>query len=194
MNLLLDKDKKEAFSKSIAGSDMSFTELIDAIKDKKVDRLTGRKNGLSILTSGTETVDLGNNKTIPDYAFPYLKCKKLVMNKVTSVGQFAFASASFEEVEFKKIESIKDYAFQNNITLTKLVFPSSLTDIGYEAFQNCTALATVTFVSKPTKLENYIFNNCLSLTDIYVPWKVGELQANAFWGCSAVVHYESTTS
>ncbi len=108
---------------------------------------------------------------------------------LTSIGSFAFSNYNYvdktpEELEFddstaskawplgdntitkviipEGVERIDSYAFAMLTALEEVVLPSTLTDIAYGAFYNCTSLKTITFSGENNlKLINKsAFENC----------------------------------
>ena len=56
-----------------------------------------------------------------------------------------------------------------SLTLTRIIIPDSVTEVGWEAFARCTALETVTFGVGIKKIEADTFEGCTSLKTINVP-------------------------
>ncbi len=65
------------------------------------------------------------------------------------------------------VVTIYDDAFRDNVHLTSLVMPDSVTYIGPSAFDDCTSLVSVT-VSKGLKTLYPAFDGCTSLENIYL--------------------------
>ncbi len=63
-------------------------------------------------------------------------------------------------------------------------FNQTLTDIGLEAFRNCSGLTSVTFGSGVTTIGEAAFRNCTGLTSIVIPDNVTTLAKMCFFGCS----------
>ena len=61
----------------------------------------------------------------------------------------------------------------------------NVTEIGYGAFQNCTALKTVNIPTSVTAIDSYAFARCTSLTNISIIG-VENISYNAFAGCSSL--------
>ena len=84
------------------------------------------------------------------------------------------------------VTAIGSSAFANQILVTSITVPSSVTSIGNGAFSDCTSLETV-FIERAsfqgiTTLGLNAFASCSSLIDIYVP------------GSSSVTAYKSATN
>jgi len=83
------------------------------------------------------------------------------------------------------IISIGDNLFSST-AITSITIPASVTSIGYQAFSNCTSLATVTFAegSQLETIGGYVFANCTSLTSITIPVNVTSIGEAAFVACT----------
>ena len=74
------------------------------------------------------------------------------------------------------------FTFGNNKTLEKVTWPSTVTEIPDNMFQNCSNLKTVENVRKVTSISSNAFWNCNNLIEL----NLGscEISANAFFCCS----------
>lgn len=70
------------------------------------------------------------------------------------------------------VTEIADNAFKNNYGafagLKSVTFPSTLNDIGYQAFLDCSGLTSVTIPAGVRTISSYAFYNCSGLTSITV--------------------------
>ena len=96
---------------------------------------------------------------------------------------------------------------------TIVIIPKSITDIGYNAFENCNRITTIIIPDSITKIQSFAFNNCSnlesislpdgiveigygafnecsSLESITIPDSVEEIGARAFYGCTELTHVE----
>ncbi len=155
--------------------------------------------------------------------------------RLTSIGTFAFSNFDYvpksdEEMAFddattskqwyigdntitkvvipEGVERIDAYAFANLTALTEIELPSTLTDIAYGAFYNCTNLKKITFTGENNlklinksafencNLEgtldlprayvigNYAFAGNANLKGIHLPETLQSVGAYAFAGCA----------
>ncbi len=82
------------------------------------------------------------------------------------------------------ITSIGDECFRNLLNVTKVTFPSSLTEIGKRAFLY-TSLEAVNFPSGLTYIGKEAFCNLSSLTGkLILPDNIAEIDEAAFYGCT----------
>ena len=120
---------------------------------------------------------------------------------VTSIGAFSFIGTKIKTVEFPKVNSIGNYAFNFCSSLTSVSFPmattigggaftgcSSLTSVSFpmattiDAFRYCSSLTSVSF-PMATTIGGYAFSNCTSLTSVSFP-EATIIQDRAFSDCS----------
>lgn len=124
-----------------------------------------------------------------------------IPDSVTSIGNYAFENCdSLEKVYISDVASwcnilFYDYdsnplyyaekLYLNNILVTNLVIPDSVTSIGNYAFENCISLEYVTIPDSVTSIGSNAFENCDSLTSVTLPDSVTSVGSNAFKNCDA---------
>ena len=64
--------------------------------------------------------------------------------------------------------------------------PASVTQIGEDAFQGCTSLASITLPASVTQIGGYAFYYCTSLASITLPESVTQIGGGAFYGCASL--------
>ena len=74
-----------------------------------------------------------------------------------------------EEIGGCPVTYIADTAFEGNLTLEKVILPSSLEGIGWFAFRGCIALCEVQAPSSIAKIEYGAFENCNAKLTIVCP-------------------------
>ncbi len=79
-------------------------------------------------------------------------------------------------------------AFTGCRSLTSITIPSSVTEIGYMAFNSCPALSSITFEegSRLATIGDQAFNDCYALTSIEFPASLTSLGDFAFIDCTAL--------
>jgi hypothetical protein len=72
--------------------------------------------------------------------------------------------------------------------------PSSVKNIEYGAFRDCTALTSVTLQNGLQSIEESAFQNCTSLTSVEIPSSVTRIGMRAFHGCTSLKSVEIPSS
>ena len=85
------------------------------------------------------------------------------------------------------VTSIGDYAFYGCSGLTSLTIPNSVISIGDYAFYGCSGLTSLNIGDSVTLIGNSAFRNCSGLTSVTVPNSVTSIGGSAFIGCSSLV-------
>ena len=115
------------------------------------------------------------------------------------------------------VKTIGDLAFYGCESLTEIVLPDGLTEIGrevftksglksinipstvkkigYSAFRRCKSLTEIVLPDGIEYIGNYAFEECTSLTEIVIPAAVKELGIEVFIRCENLtsVYYEGTS-
>ena len=81
------------------------------------------------------------------------------------------------------VKEIGNYAFNGCTNLTSVTIPNSVTTIGSNAFDGCTALTNITLPDGITAIRTNAFANS-GLTSVEIPASVTGVASNAFAGCS----------
>lgn len=79
---------------------------------------------------------------------------------------------------------VADRAFEDNTTITGVVFGDGVTSIGDDAFRECRFITNVTFISSPYSIGEWAFYRCAKLTDIVLKEGVETIGEYAFAECS----------
>ncbi|MDR1458989.1 MAG: leucine-rich repeat protein, partial [Bacteroidales bacterium] len=77
-------------------------------------------------------------------------------------------------------------AFYNCSGLTSVTIPNSVTTIGEWAFYNCSGLTSVTIPHSVTTIGAGAFYYCIGLTSVTIPNSVTTIGNNAFYSCSGL--------
>ncbi len=119
----------------------------------------------------------------------------IISNKVTNIIYKAFYNkSSITDVVIP--QSVKNIGYGTSNTnygafgscsnLTKVFIPNSVTSIGSSAFSACRGLTSVTIGSGVTSIGEWAFSDCSSLTNITIPDSVTSISSSAFYGCSGL--------
>ncbi len=149
-------------------------------------------------------------KSISDNAFYGVsKIKSVeIPNSVTSVGAYAFEGCSslkdvklsesmtiinvymlcgtaIERIDIpESVTEIKNSAFQYCASLDSVICPSSLKNIGNNAFYNCSSLKSIELNEGLTAIGDCAFQECKALTEITLPSSLTSCVNHPFYGCS----------
>lgn len=80
----------------------------------------------------------------------------------------------------------KDYSGVKN-NMTRVLLPTGLTNIGYQAFSGCRNLASVNIPSSVNHIDVSAFYGCTSLTTITIPGSVQTIDYEAFKNCTGLL-------
>jgi len=81
------------------------------------------------------------------------------------------------------VKKIGDAAFEENLYLTEILLPDSLSEIGYNAFIASGSLLTLTIPRNITYLDDSMILWCNTLTDLYIPDTVIDYSCFCCHGC-----------
>ena len=94
-----------------------------------------------------------------------------IPSTVTTIDQYAFQNTNIEQITFERAscKAINSYAFSDS-SIKIIEFPTSLTSIGNNAFENCINIEEIDLSNTQiTSISNYCFYNCSSLSIFTVP-------------------------
>ena len=88
-------------------------------------------------------------------------------------------------VEIKRgTKIIADSAFSGCTSLTNIIIPNSVMNVGYFAFKDCTSLTNIIIPNSVTNVGCFAFKDCASLTSVTIPSSITSIDNGAFIGCS----------
>ena len=154
--------------------------------------------------TGLTSVTIPNSVTsIGEKAFYY--CTGLtsvtIGNNVTSIGEWAFGGcsgltkvnimdiAAWCNIAFSNYGNPLSYAqhlYVNDVEVTDLVIPNSVTFISGRAFSGCSGLTTVTIPNSVTNIGKEAFDGCTGLTSVTIPNSVTSIGEKAFYYCTGL--------
>ena len=99
----------------------------------------------------------------------------------------AFYGSSLTSVIIpKNVQEIGYAAFQYCYSLTSVTLGDNVMDIDDNAFQFCNHLTTLTIPNSVESIGNYAFSTCYNLTALTIPKSVNFIGGGAFQNCSAL--------
>jgi len=81
------------------------------------------------------------------------------------------------------VKSIGDHAFSGKTIITSVTMPSSVTNIGYQAF-NSSGITNIVVPSSVKKIGGYVFGGCSSLRSATLSTNISEISEAMFYGCT----------
>ena len=100
------------------------------------------------------------------------------------------SSVTYNGIKYS-VTSIGSNAFQNCSALTSITIPNSVTSIGDWAFYHCSGLTSVTIPNSVTSIGESAFEGCRGLTSVTIPSSVTSIGRYAFSGCSGLTSVKS---
>ena len=86
-----------------------------------------------------------------------------------------------------------DEVFRSCNSLKKVILPSSLTFLGYYAFNECANLEEVVIPDGLTNIEHRAFFNCRKLSKVNIPSSVTNFSSQIFYGCTSLKAIDLST-
>jgi hypothetical protein len=80
------------------------------------------------------------------------------------------------------VTKVGDSAFFQNLSLTSVTIPDTVTSIGVQAFAGC-LFKSFTIPDSVVSIEDFAFDECINLADIRFPDSVATIGASAFGDC-----------
>ena len=130
----------------------------------------------------------------PDYNYYLDDDEKAVITLYKGTDTQVEIPSAFDDIPVK---SVGTEAFANNTSVTSVTIPGSVTAIGNNAFNGCSALETVTiaagngYYSDFASIGDYAFRDCTSLATVSTPnlrtLTIGE---GAFYNCTDITRLD----
>ena len=93
-------------------------------------------------------------------------------------------------IEGVDVIAIKDYCFENCLSLKTLVLPDQVKSLGEGAFNRCLNLESVTLSAKIHVLRDHTFANCVNLKAIIIPFGIQKIEKECFRDNFSLRHIE----
>lgn len=124
-------------------------------------------------------------------AFEYTSLTSIDLSNCKYVGGFD-SSKNLKTVILKACNTIEQRAFVNCTNLVSLGETTSITSIGYEAFNGCESLSSIDLSNCSSWPDNSVFENCKSLKEIKLPSTLTEIPPALFRGCTGLTSFDFT--
>ncbi|ELP92557.1 hypothetical protein EIN_356480 [Entamoeba invadens IP1] len=117
---------------------------------------------------------------------------------ITENGKISYKNISLLEDERKRyghiiplnVNSLGDYCFYCDKTLSEIKIPNSVTRLNYECFYLCTSLTKVVLPKTLKEIQGLCFDGCKSLREIKIPENVNIIGCRAFFNCERISKVE----
>ena len=151
--------------------------------------LTYSIDGDTLTITGSGAMD---NKTGPQY-YPWYYARstitKVVISGATTIGDYAFGGSNYKNLTSVTLPStlttIGANAFNGCSALMSIDLPEGLTSIGDSAFRSC-GLTEITLPSTLKTLGASVFYQCKSLTEVSLPEGLTSAGEQTFQGCTSL--------
>lgn len=130
------------------------------------------------------TIHTGTSKVVNKDGWLFLDKDDNVYSKNVLLGKASPDNATgitFPDSFEGETYAIANYAFDGNTALQSVVIPGNVTDIGTNAFHNCSRLSSVTLNSGLLSIGEFGFSGC-ALTEITLPNTLKDIYGSAFGG------------
>ena len=121
-----------------------------------------------------------------DGTYSIRKGTKIICYRAFGRSQLIGCSSLTSLIIPDSVTNIGDYAFKGCISLAEVVIPNSVTNIGKFAFAKCKSLTKIILPDSVTRIGDSAFANCFSLTGIVIPSSVTSIGNGAFRHCSSL--------
>lgn len=169
---------------------------VDHLKEVRNLKIIGSMNDddwakISMMKDNLFELDLSGTdaKEITEKRFASAACLKSIKlpEGLTKIGDNAFQYAySLEYVGFPStLESIGSSAFSYT-SIISAILPDKCTQIGRNAFSDCSFLKNVKLSDALTEIDDYTFDSCYELRTFKLPEMLEAIGQNAFQYCSYI--------
>uniref|UniRef100_UPI004028E322 leucine-rich repeat protein n=1 Tax=Prevotella sp. TaxID=59823 RepID=UPI004028E322 len=121
-----------------------------------------------------------------DGTYSIRKGTKIICDEAFRWSKFIGCRSLTSLVIPDSVTNIGDKAFAGCRSLSDIVIPDSVTSIGDNAFVGCESLTDIVLSDRITSIGEFAFNWCDSLTEVVIPNSVTSIGEFAFWGCSSL--------
>ena len=109
--------------------------------------------------------------------------KVIIPEGITRIKGFDYCYGLKSITIPSSVKEIGSNAFKDCIELENIVLPEGLSTLGYGAFYNCVKLKSIVIPSSVARIESRVFHNCQQLSSITIPPTVLEIGEEVFFNC-----------
>ena len=144
------------------------------------------EDGASIVRTEDGTLLAGGGKVLVSLPRDFKGTSYTVPDGVETISDYLFyKNTTITSVTLPaSLKKIGTAAFQGCTKLTSIALPDGFTTLGEHAFDGCSGLKTMTFGQSLTAVPAYAFSNCSALTAVDLPATVETVGDYAFRGCA----------
>ena len=116
--------------------------------------------------------------------------KVIIPEGVTRIKGFAYCHGLKNITIPSSVKEIGSNAFKECVELESVVLPEGLSTLGYRAFYNCVKLKSIVIPSSVARIESGVFYNCQQLSSITIPSTISEIGEEVFYNCTSLKKVE----
>ena len=158
----------------------AFTTIVADISPLTVVSTAGGLAAAIIAAGGslTTVTDLTVTGTIDQRDFETMRSSMPALRNIDLSG------ASVAAYNAYPANTVPNLALKENIKITSVILPTSVTSIGDFAFQYCSELTSISIPTSVTSIGISAFESCSGLTSVTIPSSVTSIGDYAFVDCS----------
>ena len=140
-----------------------------------IDNTTG--DLASKITTPASVKQLSVIGTVSDDDFAFIR------ENMTSIEVLDLSRATIAELPLRAMAFYSSMGLSDNTSLTTVILPETLIEIGQSAFAMCTALKEMNIPTSMRSIGSWAFEECQSLAQLTLPDELTELSHDAFYSC-----------
>lgn len=181
--LVLPESTTAVLSAAFYGfKDVTKVTMYSAVQNIENNAFVGCDNLQTVINISNLNIVAGN----VDFGAVALHATEVFTIDASTYYIKAFSGTQTNIVLPDLVKGIQDTAFSGNTSIVQIVIPSAVTEIMWNAFQNCSSLQAVTFAENSllSSIGNSAFNSCTALTTITIPQGVTYIGWHVFYQCT----------
>ncbi len=147
-------------------------------------------NAIALMNEGSFEAAITEFESIYEYVNEYKDTERLIKECEAIIkGSYRNFIDGYDIAEYVvhgSVKAIKQYAFQNTVSLQSVIIPNGVASIDSYAFSKCRNLVSVDLPESLETIGSCAFWYCTSLTQITIPRNVTYIASSAFLGCESL--------